>query len=156
MEFEQRKPSIGVETRSSSPEGSQPTPACRVASLFIDHLNCRNFEGIGQLFEDPTDVTGPDGSMYRHPSDVVAFMSRGFEAMTTHWRFKIANLVAVGINGCLLEFEVSEDDGPFEAVAVDHFELNADGKIVRFLPYVAANRVAKTVELQNKLKAARA
>jgi len=44
--------------------------------------------------------------------------------------------------------------GPFEAVAVDHIELNSEGKIIRFLPYVAANRVAKTVELQKKVKAA--
>jgi hypothetical protein len=133
----------------------QLTPACRAASLFIDYLNSRNFEAIGRLFADPTDVTGPDGSKYHRGADVVAFMGRGFKAMTTHWRFKIANVVPVGKNGCLLEFEVSEDDGPFEAVAVDHIELNAEGEIIRFLPYVAANRTAKTVELQKKVKAAR-
>jgi hypothetical protein len=130
------------------------TPACRAASLFIEHLNSHNFEGIGQLFADPTDVTGPDGSKYHRGAEVVAFMRRGFKAMTTHWRFRIANVVPVGKNGCLLQFEVSEDDGPFEAVAVDHIELNSEGKIIRFLPYVAANRVAKTVELQKKVKAA--
>ena len=134
---------------------SQLTPACRAARLFIDYLNSRNFEGIAQLFADPTDVTGPDGLKYHRGADVAAFMGRGFKAMTTHWRFKIANVVPVGKNACLLEFEVSEDGGPFEAVAVDHIELNAEGKIIRFLPYIAANRAAKTVELQKKVKAAR-
>jgi len=134
---------------------SQLTPACRAASLFIDYLNARNFEAIGKLFADPTDVTGPDGTKHRHPADVVTFMGNGFKAMNTRWSFRILHLVPVGKNGALLQFEVSEDDGPFEAVAVDHFELNADGKIIKFLPYVASNRVAKTVELQRKVKAAR-
>lgn len=134
---------------------TEATPACRTAGLFISYMNARNFEAIGGLFADPTDVTGPDGTKHRHPADVVTFMRNGFKAMTTHWSFRILHLVPAGENGCLLQFEVSEDDGPFEAVAVDYFELNGEGKVSKFLPYVASNRVAKTVELQRKVKASR-
>lgn len=119
----------------------------------MDCLNSHNFDGIGPLFADPTDVTGPDGLKYRHPADVVAFIKHGFKAMTSNWRFQTVNLVPIGRNGCLLEFEVSEDNGAFEPVAVDHIEVNTYGKITRFIPYVASSRVAKTVELQRQVHA---
>jgi hypothetical protein len=134
---------VAVESSSES-----LSPACRAGSLFVDYLNVRDFEAIGRLFADPTDVTGPDGGKYHHPSDVVDFEKRGFAAMTTHWTFKASFIAPAGKNACLLEFALSDRDGaPFEPGAVDHFEVNGEGKIVKFIPYFASSRVVKTTDL---------
>lgn len=129
------------------------TPACRAGSLFLRYLNAQNSEGIRGLFAETIDAVGPDGLTHHDPAEFAALEERGFRSMEHPWRFQIVNLVPFDKNGCLMEFSVSDKEtGPLSPGAVDHFEVNPEGKITRFIPHFAASWVTKAVANIDKAK----
>lgn len=131
------------------------TPACKTAAQFLGFLNSQNAKGIGELFANPSDIVGPDGKKHTDPADFVEMEEKGFKSMGRPWRFEIVHLAPYEKDGCLMEFSVSEKDGvPFVPGAVDRFDVNKDGKIVKFIPYFAASWVNRAQENMAKVKAA--
>jgi hypothetical protein len=116
------------------------TPACRAAKAFLACLNAQDAKGIRALLADRVEMVGPDGRIYADPAEFEAIEERGFSNMDQPWRFELVNLLPFGANGCLMEFTVSSHPGMvFVPGAVDHFQVDAAGKVVRFIPYIAAS-----------------
>lgn len=127
------------------------TPACRVAKAFLDCLNKQDAKGIRALLADKVQMIGPDGKVCHDPAEFEQIEVRGFSNMDQPWRFELINLLPFGESGCLMEFTVSSHpEMPFAPGAVDHFEVDGTGKIVRFVPYIAASWVNKAVHNINK------
>ena len=73
-------------------------------------------------------------------------------------RFQIDNLLPFkGGAGCLLEFSYFDNKaGKFVLAAIDHFEVDKNGKVTRFLPYFSSKQAARIIDHVNKIKDAAA
>lgn len=131
------------------------TPACRVAKSYIDLINARDVNGVRDLFAEKTDYTGPNGLPLTTRDEVGKSYERGLTSPTSKtWQFRVANLAPFGKSGCLLEFETAFQPDQFELAAVDHFEVDAQGKVVKFMPYVASpqlRRIAAHVQSKEEM-----
>jgi hypothetical protein len=126
----------------------QLSPACKVAKTYLERVQARDVDGIRNLFAQNTNYTGPDGSSLSDPDQIAVGYKRGLENKdASGWEFRIVNLLPFnGGVGCLMEFATAFDKpGEFSLSAVDHFEVDSNGKISRFLPYFASNHVQRVV-----------
>jgi hypothetical protein len=130
---------------SGSPAGEiakeSQNRACRVGQRYLEYLGNLKFGDIGDLFAEPTDYLGADGATVHHPGEVTAAYMR-LMGSTKPRRYRVASLAAIGPAGCLVEFEVVDQrSGEYVPAAIDHFEVNNQGKIVRFLPYFVSSQL---------------
>jgi hypothetical protein len=130
---------------SGSPAGviakTTQNRACRAGQKYLEYLGNLQFGDIGDLFAEPTDYLGADGAVVHHPGEVTAAYMR-LMGSTKPRRYRAVSLAAIGPSGCLVEFEVADQQsGKYVPAAIDHFEVNNQGKIVRFLPYFASSQL---------------
>ncbi|MEZ5736791.1 MAG: nuclear transport factor 2 family protein [Novosphingobium sp.] len=129
------------------------TPACRAAKEFLECLNTQDAKRIRGLLANEVQMVGPDGRTLTDPAEFEAIEEQGFNNMEQPWRFELVNLLPFGSHGCLMEFTVASDsEMAFRPGAIDHFEVDDEGKIVRFIPYIAASWVNNAVENISKHK----
>jgi hypothetical protein len=135
------------------------TPACKAAKRYMEIIEARDLAGIRDLFAENAEYTGPDGTTVNELDKIVASYERGLKnSNTASWHFRIANLLPFEKNGCLLEFATSFDQpNQFVLSAVDHIEVNAQGKVTKFLPYIASSNLKRiAAHVQNKAESAAA
>jgi len=129
--------------------------ACRISKLYLQYVKAQDVAGLRDLFPEGTDYTGPSGAKSSDPDDIAAHYDRGFKNMGKPWQFRFAHAVPIGENGCLLQFghKTNEPNTDFTLSAVDHIEVNADGRITRFLPFFASSEIPRVLANINRHKA---
>lgn len=142
----------GLGTNGVAAAEAQLTPACKVAKTYLERVQARDVDGIQSLFAENTDYTGPGGNVLHDPAQIAVGYRRGLENKdASGWEFRVVNLLPFNDNGCLMEFATAFDKpGEFSLSAIDHFEVDSNGKISRFLPYFASNHVSRVVAHINK------
>ena len=140
--FAQSTPSKGRTTSTAIRAGREAmirdtTPACHAASRYVAMVNEGKLGGLGSLFADTVDYTGPDGK-HRSTRAEVEAMYAGYAKATSNRSlgFELFSLTPVGADECLMEFGITErNTGSFVLAAVEHVFVGRDGKINRFVPY---------------------
>lgn len=108
------------------------TPACSAAKQYVNLGRDHKVADIGPLFAPEVDYIGPDAKARRtgkEVADVYAAMSK------TDWarlsEVHLYRLVPLNRNECFMEFSSGPPGGPI-LYGVDHFIVNAAGKIIWF------------------------
>lgn len=132
--------------------------ACRISKLYLHYVKAQDVAGLRDLFAPGTNYTGPSGAKLDDPAEIAAGYDRGFKNMGKPWQFKLEHAVPIGENGCLLEFghKTNEPNARFTLSAVDHIEVNTEGRITRFLPFFASSEIPRVLANINRHKTAQA
>jgi hypothetical protein len=123
-------------------------PACRAGETYVAAGNAQDSDRIAAIFADRVDFTGPDGVHRESHSDIAAVYKRYTGKMNLVRR--VSHAAPIDERSCLVEMESSEDGGPFLPNAIVHLEVDASGKVVRFLPFVLTARARWLAEVLQK------
>ena len=111
------------------------TPACRAAHDYTTLGPAKS-----DVFADQVDYIGPDGKAKSSKADILAGYAAAGAKMQQSARastFRITHLLPIGERECLLEFEQTDaSTGEYFLVAIDHFKVNDQGKVIFFRPFV--------------------
>jgi hypothetical protein len=116
------------------------TPACEAGYRYGELFNAFDAEGLGALFAEDADYTGPDGQTQHGPQQIAA----RYASVLASYRktipegtpaTRVAQIYPQGVDDCLVEFE-AWISGAYQLFAVDHFIVDRQGKISRFIPYI--------------------
>lgn len=140
-----------TESFAAAPAGipaEQANPACRAGEAYVAAGNAQDSDRIARIFADKVDYTGPDGIHRDDHSDIAAVYKRYTGKMDLVRR--VSHAGPIDEHSCLVEMESSENGGAFSPSAVVHLEVDASGKITRFLPYVLTARARWLAEVLQK------
>jgi hypothetical protein len=119
-------------------DSAQRTPApggaCSTPHKYVELINDGKYDSVGTLFADDAVYMGPDGKTRRGSKDIGAFYSRFLPRLKPDLR---ASKFFEQDNECMMELEnKSTRTGGFTPAAVDHFTVDAAGKISSFIVYL--------------------
>jgi ketosteroid isomerase-like protein len=109
-------------------------PALRAAHEYIRRINRREFEAIAELFADDAVFLSPIGTTITGREAIGNFFTTFQPKLNpTVW---IVSTVTEG-NCCVFELEARIENAPPDAIgmAIDHFTVDDDGKVKRFVMY---------------------
>jgi hypothetical protein len=119
-----------------SPAHSSPAAAsaCNTPREYVRLINDGKYDSVGSLFADNAVYMGPDGKTRHGSKEVGAFYSSFLPRLKPRLR---ASRFFQEDNECMMELEnKSNPNGEFAPTAVDHFTVDAGGKISRFIVYL--------------------
>jgi hypothetical protein len=122
----------GVPQAGKPPAGA----ACRVAKAYVDAIQQHHYADVAKLYTDDAVFLGPMGKLMQGGQAINQFYVQGIGKM----RSKIVAVTYMGDEtDCMVELAAVTDpsgEGPFRLVSVDHFTLNAAGKVKRMVVFV--------------------
>jgi hypothetical protein len=123
---------VGVPESASVPPGT----ACRVAKSYVDYIQAGRFSEVVDLFADDAVILEPTRQNVRGRARIVEFYQGTIGKMKPE-------LVAVSYLGddtdCMVALAVRANiagELRYKLASVDHFTLNAKGKIMRMVAFV--------------------
>jgi hypothetical protein len=123
------------------------TKACNTAHTYLEYTKKLDSKALRTLFADKVDFVGYDGQTVTDPDKVAAGYEEGFTRIRNSdypSKFELNHLLPFDKNGCLMEFSYfDQKKNKFVLAAVDHFEVDEQGKITRFLPYFASSELPR-------------
>lgn len=107
---------------------------CGPPHEYIRLISAGQYDSVGGLFSGDAVYMGPDGKT-RHGSKAVgAFYSEFLPKLKP---MLMASIYMQQGNECMMELENKDSKtGEYMAAAVDHFTVNADGKISKFVVFL--------------------
>jgi hypothetical protein len=123
------------------------TKACNTAHTYLEYTKKLDSKSLRTLFADKVNFVGYDGQTVTDPDKVAIGYEEGFNRIRHSdypSKFELNHLLPFGKNGCLMEFSYfDQKKGKFVLAAVDHFEVDEQGKITHFLPYFASSELPR-------------
>jgi hypothetical protein len=110
-------------------------PALQAAYEYIRRTNRREFDTIGELFSEDALYCGPRGVVLRGRQAIGDFYARTHPTFNpTAW---IVTTVTEG-DSCVFEIEYRLDGAAIDDIGavIDHFTVDDDGLVKRFVVYV--------------------
>jgi hypothetical protein len=115
--------------------------ACQPAQRYVDLMTAERYDEVGKLFSDDAVFVTPTGKVLRGSAEIGAFYA---EMMP---RFKPRNVpisfIADG-DECIMELvtaTILDNFAHYRLAAIDHFTVNADGKIRHLTVYLRPQSV---------------
>lgn len=112
-------------------------PACAAAKKYVDLINAGRYSELGSLWADDGVFLAPDGKFRKGPKEITAFYAEFLSRAKPD--IVPISFMADG-NECVMELaaKTSETGRPNAYVlgAIDHFTVNAEGKVVQMIPYM--------------------
>lgn len=115
--------------------------ACEPAQRYVDLMTEERYDEVGKLFADDAVFVTPTGKVLRGPAEIGAFYA---EMMP---KFKPRNVpisfIAEG-DECIMELvtaTILDNFAHYRLAAIDHFTVNADGKIRHLTVYLRPHSV---------------
>jgi hypothetical protein len=124
--------------------------ACDAAEEYVKLINNSKYDSVGGVFADDAVYMGPDGKTRHGSKEIGAFYSRFLPIFKPQLR--ASRFFAQG-NECMMELENKNQSGEFAPTAVDHFTVDAAGKVSKFIVYLRPG--AGTRSLRSALSKAR-
>lgn len=132
-----RAPIVLAQAEHSNAAGEStvaPTGACAAPHQYVDLINAGKYNQIGGLFADDAVYMGPDGKT-RHGSKKIGDFYTQFLGNLKP-RLKPVSFMRDGDN-CVMELaSQNKRTGKYSLLAIDHFTINRQGKISRFIVYL--------------------
>ncbi len=108
--------------------------ACAAPHQYVDLINAGKYDEIGGLFADDAVYLGPDGKTRYGSKAIGEFYTQFLGALKP--QVKAASFIQDGDN-CLMELaNQNKLSGKYSLVAIDHFTVDGQGKIARFIVYL--------------------
>ncbi|MGH8014168.1 MAG: nuclear transport factor 2 family protein [Candidatus Binataceae bacterium] len=137
---------------AAEPSGTAPTSpaaACATPHKYVKMINTGQYDAIGGLFTPAAVYMGPDGKTRHGAKAIGEFYAHLLPALKPH--LKAISYTESG-NQCFMELaNKSKKTGTYSLTAIDHFFINADGRIAKFIVYVRPG-TESTRELTGALK----
>ena len=115
--------------------------SCEPAQRYVDLMTAERYDEVGKLFADDAVFVTPTGKVLRGPAEIGAFYA---EMMP---KFKPRNVpisfIADG-DECIMELvtaTILDNFAAYRLAAIDHFTVNADGKIRHLTVYLRPQSV---------------
>jgi hypothetical protein len=134
---------------SESGDLAQLTPACAAGYRYGKTFNAFDADGLGALFAEDADYTGPDGQTQHGPKQIAA----RYASVLASYRktvpegipaTRVVQVYPHGAADCLVEYEAwISASGTYQLFAVDHFVVDREGKIAKFIPYIQTRVMAQ-------------
>ena len=120
---------------------------CAAPHRYVDLINAGKYDQIGGLFADDAVYMGPDGKTRYGSKEIGKFYIRFLKALKP--QVKPVSFIQDSDN-CVMEL-ASHDKltGKYSLVAIDHFTIDRQGRISRFIVYLRPG-----TRFQDALKAA--
>ncbi len=127
--------------------GAASNGACAAPHQYVDLINTGKYDQIGGLFADDAVYMGPDGKTRYGSKEIGKFYISFLGALKP--RVKPVSFMQDGDN-CVMELaNENKLSGKYSLVAIDHFTVDGQGKISRFIVYMRPG-----THFQHTLKAA--
>jgi len=112
-------------------------PACKTPRMYVDLLGSGRYEEIGALYADNAVYYGPDGKTRHGRKEIADFYTTGLPKKGT-LRVYATSYLQDG-KDCIVELAGGYvgDKQSLALGAIDHFTVNADGKIERFIMFIS-------------------
>jgi hypothetical protein len=122
----------GTEGNQSGSAGAKG--ACDAAREYVNVISAGNYDAVGGLFADDAIYMGPDGKTRHGSKEIGEFYKKFLNAYKP--QIKAANFIQQD-NDCILELEnKSKKSGEYALVAIDHFTIDSQGKVAKFVVYL--------------------
>ncbi|MGH7916416.1 MAG: nuclear transport factor 2 family protein [Candidatus Binataceae bacterium] len=123
--------------------------ACATPHKYVTMINAGRYDAIGGLFAPDAVYMGPDGKTRHGAKNIGKFYESFLPILKPH--LKAVSYTQSG-NQCFMELaNKSKRTGTYSLTAIDHFFINADGRIAKFIVYVRPG-TPSTHELTGALK----
>jgi hypothetical protein len=132
----------GAEVYLTDPERAKRPPgkACAVAEAYVDRVNAGRFRDVADLFAEDALLLEPTRTTYRGLTAIRSFYEGRIGAMKP----QIVPVAYVGDDrDCMVELAVKTEVGGerrFALVSIDHFTLDAKGKVARMIAFARPPR----------------
>ena len=108
--------------------------ACDAAVNYVRLINAGDYGSIGKLFAADAVYMGPDGKTRHGSQEIGAFYSEFLGIYRP--KVKAASYIEQG-SECLMELDSkNKKSGKYVLTAIDHFTIDPEGKISKFIVYV--------------------
>ena len=120
--------------------------SCEVAKRYVDLTNAKQYGELHTLFAEDAVFLTPVGKVLRGSKEIGAFYSTMIESLG-------ADLVPISFISdgadCVMELAARTKNDKaagkgFQLSAIDHFTVNAEGKIIHMIVYVRPGRLHDT------------
>jgi predicted SnoaL-like aldol condensation-catalyzing enzyme len=119
---------------SAAVGGADSRGACAAPHEYVDLINAGKYNEIGGLFADDAVYMGPDGKTRYGAKEIGNFYTQFLGILKP--RVKPASFIQDGDN-CIMELaNRNKLSGKYSLVAIDHFTIDGQGKISRFIVYL--------------------
>jgi len=135
---ETRAPTVLAQAQESPPsavhKASGAMAACDVSREYVKLINAGQYASVGGLFADDAVYMGPDGKT-RHGSKAIGEF---YKQLLGNLRPQLRAASFFEQNhDCVMELENrSKKSGKYALAAVDHFTIDPQGKISRFIVFL--------------------
>ena len=132
----------GAEVYVGRPEPATPPPgkACAAASAYVGHINAGRYREAANLFADDGLLLEPMRTTYRGLAEIRTF----YEGRIGPMKPEVVPVAFVGNDrDCMLEMASLSTIGGekrFALVSVNHFTVNAAGKVIRMIAFARPPR----------------
>lgn len=108
--------------------------ACAAPHEYVKLINAGKYDRIGSLFADDAVYMGPDGKTRRGSKAIGAFYEKLMGNLKPQVR--AVSYIEHG-DDCLMELDNKDKkSGKWELVAIDHFTVDPQGKVSKFIVYL--------------------
>ncbi|MGE0387425.1 MAG: nuclear transport factor 2 family protein [Gammaproteobacteria bacterium] len=120
---------------------AQGKPACQPAQQYVDITAQRRYQDLGSLFAEDAVFVAPNGKVLRGADEIGAFYAAFLPTIDPD-NVPIS-FIADG-SECVMELvsRIKHGDGKYRLAAIDHFTVNAAGKIVHMVVYLRPHSIA--------------
>jgi hypothetical protein len=131
---------------AAGPAAAQEADACAVGRTYIDLVQKREFAAVAKLFAPNAVVYAPTGKVYRGEAEIKQFYTveaakltglvvrpQGFVGNRTECYFEIWARSKKDADGVY----VLDPNGEFVRNAIDHFTLDAQGRVIEMVAHSA-------------------
>ena len=114
--------------------------SCEVAQLYVELINSKRYDELHTLFAANAVFLTPVGKVLQGPRDIGEF----YKSMVGSLQPDIVpvSFISDG-DACVMELaaKTNRDDGEgYRLSAIDHFTVNAEGKIINMIVYLRPDR----------------
>jgi ketosteroid isomerase-like protein len=129
---------------AAATSAASATGACAAPHQYVDLINAGQYDEIGGLFAEDAVYMGPDGKTRYGAKAIGEFYIHFLGALKP--RVKPASFIQDG-HDCVMELtNQNKLTGKYSLVAIDHFTVNGQGKISRFIVYLRpGDRFTQTI-----------
>jgi len=129
----------GAQTTPAGADGNQSgsaaaNGACDAPREYVKVISAGNYDAVGALFADDAVYMGPDGKTRHGSKEIGEFYKQFLGAYKPQIR---AVSFIQQDRDCIMELEnKSKKSGEYVLTAIDHFTVDSQGKVAKFIVYV--------------------
>lgn len=131
---------------SKPPAATVHGKSCEVAQRYVDIINAGKYGELKTLFADDAVFLTPVGKVLHGPQEIGDFYTSMIGALTPD--IVPVSFISDG-PACVMELvakTVKYADKGYQLSAIDHFTVNAEGKIANMIVYVRPHSLQKMAE----------